>query len=325
MGFDTSASKRHESGHEARTPRCLIWVNWRILLRGGGSVGAIAVVVHATVDVNQWRRSRGGRTLIRIGREIADLMLIDLHVHSVKSSDSSLSFEHLAREARRVGLDGVCLTEHDVTWDWAEIDALSLQHGIRAFPAMEVSTEWGHIAVFGLRAYRQGMARVAELRRIVQGEGGFMVAMHPFRRLYEKTVTRHPLFEIDGDARPSVAEAAAHALFQLVDDIEVGNGANSVQENTFACDVADWLGHPGTAGSDAHSIHGLGCFATRFESHFNTPEALVRELHARRYMPIQGLLEGNPRHLVSVNRMAVRAAEGSNDQALLAHRTGGLS
>jgi predicted metal-dependent phosphoesterase TrpH len=242
-------------------------------------------------------------------------MLIDLHVHSVKSSDSSLAFEHLAHEVRRVGLDGVCLTEHDVTWDWSEIDALSLQHGIRAFPAMEVSTEMGHIAVFGLRGYRQGMARVAELRRIVSDEGGFMVAMHPFRRIFEKTATRHPLFKIDGSARPSVAEAAAHALFELVDDIEVGNGANSALENTFACDVADLLGRPGTAGSDAHSTHGLGCFATRFESHINTPEALVRELHARRYAPIQGLLEGNPRPLVSLNRTVMRVAENSNELA----------
>lgn len=242
-------------------------------------------------------------------------MLIDLHVHSVKSSDSSLAFEHLAHEARRVGLDGVCLTEHDVTWDWSEIDALSLKHGIRAFPAMEVSTEMGHIAVFGLRGYRQGMARVAELRRIVSGEGGFLVAMHPFRRLFEKTVTRHPLFDINGGVRPSVAEAAAHALFQVVDDIEIGNGANTVQENAFACDVAEILGRPGTAGSDAHSTHGLGCFATRFESHFNAPEALVRELHARRYTPIQGLLEGDPRPLVSRNRAAMRVAENANELA----------
>ncbi len=271
------------------------------------------VVVNATFDINQWARCRLGRNLIGIGWGAAEFMLIDLHVHTVKSSDSSLAFEHLAHEARRVGLDGVCLTEHDVSWEWAEIDALSLKHGIRAFPAMEVSTELGHIAVFGLRGYRQGMARVAELRRIVTGEGGFMVAMHPFRRLYEKTVTRHPLFKIDGDARPSVAEAAAHALFRLVDDIEVGNGANSVQENTFACDVADFLGNPGTAGSDAHSTHGLGCFATRFESHFNTPEALVRELHARRYTPIQGLLEGNPRPLASSNGIAERSADGARE------------
>ena len=226
-------------------------------------------------------------------------MLIDFHVHTLKSSDSSLSFEHLAREAKRVGLDGVCLTEHDVSWDWREIEALSRAHGIRAFPAMEVSTNLGHVAVFGLKAYRQGMSKVPELRRIVSGEGGYMVAMHPFRRLYDKTVTRHALFSLTDGLRPTVVEAAAHELFALVDDIEVGNGANTTQENSFACEVAKVLGRPGTAGSDAHSTHGLGCFATEFAVSCNSPEELVRELHAGRYAPMQGLLDGRVRPLVA--------------------------
>ena len=41
-------------------------------------------------------------------------MLVDLHLHEKTcSTDSFLSLEEIVSEARRRGLDGVCITDHD--------------------------------------------------------------------------------------------------------------------------------------------------------------------------------------------------------------------
>ena len=52
-------------------------------------------------------------------------MLIDLHVHtSPRSLCSNIDPEELVQEAKRIGLDGFCLTEHQVLWDWEEVVGL---------------------------------------------------------------------------------------------------------------------------------------------------------------------------------------------------------
>ena len=45
-------------------------------------------------------------------------MILDLHIHtSWHSADSNLSPIDLIHEAKRLGLDGVVVTEHDRGWD----------------------------------------------------------------------------------------------------------------------------------------------------------------------------------------------------------------
>ncbi len=57
-------------------------------------------------------------------------MIVDLHVHtSHGSGDSSLSPQELVEEARRIGLQGACLTEHSGPWDRFEFQML---HGVQA-------------------------------------------------------------------------------------------------------------------------------------------------------------------------------------------------
>ncbi len=45
-------------------------------------------------------------------------MIIDLHTHTYpRSGDSLLNPDVLIQEAKKLGLDGICLTEHDEFWD----------------------------------------------------------------------------------------------------------------------------------------------------------------------------------------------------------------
>src|SRR3990170_5637769 len=71
------------------------------------------------------------------GREEASrgLMLIDLHCHTrLGSEDSFLTPVELIQRAKALGLDGVCLTEHDWFWPPETLARLSEEHGILVVP-----------------------------------------------------------------------------------------------------------------------------------------------------------------------------------------------
>jgi len=218
-------------------------------------------------------------------------MLIDLHVHTMQGGpDSSLTPQQIIEEAKRIGLDGVCVTEHNCLWDTHEFEKLAQKNGLRVFRAMEINTEVGHIAVFGLKSYIGGIHKADRLRTEVLAAGGFMIALHPFRRLFDQKL----FLPLDPPAEPPTAEAASKwPVFDLVDEIEVLNGACTERENLFTYEVAQIRGWKGTAGSDAHSTQGLGCHITVFEGSIETERDLLEELRAGRFYPATGLLKGN--------------------------------
>ena len=217
-------------------------------------------------------------------------MIFDLHVHTAKGSpDSSLTPSQLISEAKRIRLDGVCVTEHGRVWNKYDVETLNGQHDILIIRGMEVDTDLGHILVFGLDNYVSGIHRATDLRRVISEIGGFMIAVHPFRRAFDKPI---PSFGQRFSPPPSLKEATNMDLFQLVDEIEVVNGACSDRENFFALQVAKKLGWRGTGGSDAHSTHGLGCFATVFEREIRSEVEFIAELKAGRFYPAEGLLDG---------------------------------
>ena len=215
------------------------------------------------------------------------MSVFDLHVHTVRgSSDSGLTPDQLIEQARLVGLDGVCLTEHSGGWDDRELERTFDGSGLTVVRGLEVDTDMGHVLVFGLHAYVNGMNRVVELRKAVDRVGGVIVSAHPFRNLFNRPPYDVNLLYKEGVQRPSTAEeAAGHPVFELVDDVEVANGSNTEEENEFCLKVARHLGHKGTGGSDAHSVHGLGRCATVFDGDVRSESDLIEALKAKAFRP----------------------------------------
>ena len=202
-------------------------------------------------------------------------MRIDLHTHTSPLSACSYIDPHeLVQEARRLNLDGICLTEHQVLWDPAEVDNLAREGGIQIFRGNEFTTNQGDILVFGFYEDIKELMIIQELRAEVQNAGGYMIAAHPFRGF--KT------FGI-GQLQMTVEQAARRKVFEYVDAIEVQNGKLSADENDMARKVAEKLGLPGTAGSDAHRLDEIATSVTVFENDIRTENQLVEALHAGRF------------------------------------------
>ena len=206
-------------------------------------------------------------------------MKIDLHIHtSPLSACSYIDPKELIQEARRLQLDGICLTEHQVVWDPDEVDKLAGEAGIRIFRGNEFTTNQGDILVFGFYEDIKELLIIQELREKVTAADGYMIVAHPFRGF--KT------FGI-GQLQLTVEQACKRKVLEFVDAVEVGNGKLSPEENNMARKVAEKLGLPGTGGSDAHRVDEIGTWVTVFEKEIESEIELVQELHAGRFKAVR--------------------------------------
>ena len=206
-------------------------------------------------------------------------MLIDLHTHSYpKSDDSFAGIDDLIERAKALGLDGICLTEHDFFWSTDEVRELSRRHEFLVLPGCEINTDTGHAIVFGLDQYVFGLHKPDFLRNEVRRRDGVMIAAHPYRRRFLEDPGWKPEVR-----REMLERAGADEFFEFCDAIEGINGRGTPVQNRFAQDLGDRLGTRMTGGSDAHRVEQLGTAATRFEERITGLGARIRELRAGRF------------------------------------------
>jgi hypothetical protein len=209
-------------------------------------------------------------------------VIVDLHSHTYPNSDdSSLSAAELIERAKEVGLDAVCITDHDRFWDTETVAMMSRKHDFPVIPGCEVTTEEGHLLVFGLTCYQFGMHRASFVRRLVDEAGGAVILAHPYRRIYLKDEhTSDESYDL------MLERAARNPVFGLVDAVDVMNGRGSYNENLFSRDVALRFGLPGIGASDAHKPSDVGNFATEFSRPVNSVYELIAEIRAGRFRPV---------------------------------------
>ncbi len=182
----------------------------------------------------------------------------------------------------------MCLTEHSGGWEPAELQRAFGDSGLTVIQGLEVATDMGHVLVLGMHRYESGFGRISVLRRAVDRAGGVLISAHAFRNLFSRPpYNSNLLFAAGPDGPRDAREASRHPLFSVVDEIEALNGANSLEENAFATDVARNLGLRGTGGSDAHSIHGIGRCVSVFDGEIRSQSDLVEALKAGAHAPAQ--------------------------------------
>jgi predicted metal-dependent phosphoesterase TrpH len=194
----------------------------------------------------------------------ASPVLVDLHCHTkVRSACSALTPEALVRAAQARGLDGVCITEHDAVWPQAEIELLAQDMHFVVVRGMEVTTEVGHVLVYGMNEHRADMATLSTLQRRVREEGALMFLAHPSRRY--------------GTLPPS-------NLSSVFDSVEAHNGTEGALQNADAVRTAAGMRLPGIGGSDAHSVREVGVCATEFEVNISNEQEFLAALRSGAYL-----------------------------------------
>jgi predicted metal-dependent phosphoesterase TrpH len=205
--------------------------------------------------------------------------VLDLHLHTFPASTcASSTVEEMVLEARRLGLGGICLTDHNHLWPEDRVRDLADRHGIRVFRGNEIVTDQGDMLVFGFYEEVQGIIRLQTLKERVDAAGGFIIAAHPFRGFLTFGV---------GQLGLTPEKAMERDMFRHVHAIETLNGKVTESENSLAAKVARGLNLPATGGSDAHDVSTLGVYATRFEEALEGDLDLVRALRSGRFRPVR--------------------------------------
>ncbi len=202
---------------------------------------------------------------------------IDLHMHSYPASQcSTANIDDLIVEAKAIGLDAVCLTEHNHVWSSNDIEDLRQKHGFLVLRGNEITTDQGDMLVFGMYQDVKGIISLIELRRLVEAAGGIMIAAHPFRGFLVFNTSHIGM---------TVEKAMQRPVFQQVDAMEVLNGKVTRTENDFAAQVAAGMKLSATGGSDAHAISDVGRYVTCFRQRIENEEDLVTALKGGNYSP----------------------------------------
>lgn len=223
-------------------------------------------------------------------------MRLDFHTHgklAKKLPFSTTYTDWLFGEARRAGLDALCLTEHFNTLQFADVygyiasvsrrigDTLELENGLRVFPGMETDVaEGGHILSIG------PLEAILELNRRLEPhkeKGDFL----PFSRLMELfgqypvlVGCGHP-FRAGGHVPELPEEQLRRLRFLDLNGKDLALDRERTERLTYA--LGKKLSIPVVSGSDTHQAVQYGCVTTVFERNCDTIPELYEEMQAGRY------------------------------------------
>ena len=192
-----------------------------------------------------------------------------------------MSVDELIEGSKSLGLDAICLTDHDAFWTTEQIDDLSNSHNFLIIPGCEINTEAGHVLAFGLSKYEFGMHKPEFLQACVDKAGGAMIAAHPYRRRFIEEPAEKP-----GVREEMLERAGGDEFFQMCQGLEALNGRGLSIQNQFSLDLGGMLSVSMTAGSDAHKVEQIGTVATEFERPVSCLADLIKELRAGRFHPV---------------------------------------
>src|SRR6056297_1891184 len=196
-------------------------------------------------------------------------MLIDIHMHEKKySSDSFVSLEEIVAKAKSIGLDGICITDHESNQIKAEATKLSVQEDFPIIVGAEVLTQAGDILVFGLNDLPKEKIPAQDLIDSVNRAGGVAIAAHPFR-----------------DNGRGIGEEI-RKLTGLA-GIETFNGSTKPDHNFQAYSLALELGLSKVGGSDTHVIERVGKFVTSFPDWVRTTKDLIKAVKNGKVKPVK--------------------------------------
>ncbi len=173
----------------------------------------------------------------------------DLHCHTSEgSADAPASLEDVIKMAKKRGLDGVAITNHNNVYK----GPLNID-GIDIIPGVEITTkEKEHILGFFIQKERGRRKTFKGTISDIHKEGGYAVWAHPIRK---------------GEFFKNEKEK----VLLFLDGVEAGNALESKEDISEVSDIAKKMKIPETAGSDVHVDGQVGLAVLK------VPERITKE------------------------------------------------
>jgi len=207
-------------------------------------------------------------------------MKIDLHIHSIYSSDGTLEIKEILKIARKIGLDAIAITDHNEIKGALKAKKMNIIPVVRG---IEISSKEGHILAYGVDCKIPRDLSVEETIERIRDCSGIAVAAHPYR--YWSGLGEENCRKYNFDA------------------IEIFNGRCRRRSNSKARELCNSLHQSYTAGSDAHfsdEIGKAGVIAENAEE-----DEIIQEILKKRVK-----VWGEPRNFFETIRYVRRAVSG---------------
>ncbi len=192
-----------------------------------------------------------------------------MHIHTVLGSPCSvIEINDIIKMAKRVKLDGICITDHHSRNAIEITKEKAAGHNLLIFGGMEIRCLEGDVLTFGFSEVVKEGIPLVELIPWVHSLGGVVIAAHPFR---------------------SGAPSMGNKIYEIkgIDAIEVLNGNSSEDMNILSWLASLKLGIPGVGGSDAHTALQIGKYATFFDEEIKDEAGLVCALKGWRFQAMK--------------------------------------
>lgn len=194
-------------------------------------------------------------------------MIIDTHMHEkTYSLDSKISLEEIVNRGREMGLDGVCITDHESNEIMEKAHEYSKETGFLIIVGAEILTYEGDITVFGLDKLPKEKVHAQQLIDMTLKAGGVAMSAHPFRQ------NNRGMGDIIRDVKG-------------LSGIEAFNGSTTPHHNLYAYGLAAELGLPSLGASDAHTYEAIGKYATVFPGNIRDERDFIEAIKSNRVCP----------------------------------------
>lgn len=172
-------------------------------------------------------------------------MKIDMHCHSYYSRDGISSPESLVFQAKKKGLDGIALTDHNTTKGWQRAQKMANELGIFLIQGEEIKIKENNKTIGEILAYfitkeinPQGKT-IEEIIKEIKEQNGIAIIAHPYH-------WKKPFKKLE-------------AYKNLADGVEVFNSrSQSRKGNKMSLDFAKKNNLSMIAGSDSHTTFEIG-------------------------------------------------------------------
>ena len=173
----------------------------------------------------------------------------DLHMHTHYSKCSNLKPETILKLAKKLGLNGIAITDHNEIKGALEVKKLNKDKNFEVIVGEEISTNCGDVLVYYLDKKIEEIDFFAAVRQ-ARNQDALVILPHPFRT----TLVSNHKFQLP-----------LEQVKKKIDAIECFNARTLPGDNKKANAAAERLGIAKTAGSDSHFFFEIGTAFSIFD------------------------------------------------------------
>jgi hypothetical protein len=171
----------------------------------------------------------------------------DLHIHTHYSACSNLSPENILKQAKKKGLNGIAITDHNSIKGALKTKQLNKNKNFQVIVGEEIKTDKGELLAYFVQE-KINKQDIYETIDAARSQDCILAVAHPFRLAYWQNF-KLPLKELEGKA----------------DAVEIINSRNILFGNNRAIKKTAGLDFAKLGSSDAHISLDIGKACTVFQ------------------------------------------------------------